>query len=382
MDPTGAQARRFPLVARPRPACTPLPQRVADLTHRAAAATRDHDPATATAVINLAALLASDCGRPDLAHQWSTRLARSALAHPAPDFRTASHSLEPIINLARLRTRVGDGTGAWKLLEALYRAVASRTDITIDGILIPAARLTPGPTTHRELRQWLWTVLLSSGAHALATAGRWDDAYHRLQQHNGIGRRMLDGRQIAVIAHATTGKRTRALELLRDTAPGEPWEHAVTAALTLLCQPAATMSTTQRHAVAAYQRLDTAAAGLVVFHTRLGMCLVDALGGVEQPAAQPIVADLIERARSDGYAARDVLAHPGCRAILNQRQAEQLTDQVTACGLGAGGIPEPLLVDLVGALEAAEAVIRETPTETGRLPDADDARSRPASHSL
>ncbi|WP_433688036.1 hypothetical protein ACQP0I_04265 [Micromonospora carbonacea] len=382
MDPTGAQARRFPLVARPRPACTPLPERVADLTRRAAAATRDHDPAAATAVINLAALLASDCGRPDLAHQWSTRLAHTALTHPASDFRTASHSLEPVINLARLRTRAGDGTGAWRLLEALHRAIASHTDTTIDGILIPAARLTPDPTAHRELRQWLWTVLLSSGAHALATAGRWDDAYHRLQQHNGIGRRMLDGRQIAVIAHAIAGRRTRALDLLRDTAPGEPWEHAVTAALNLLCQPVAIVSATQQHAVAAYQTLDTTAAGLVVFHTRLGMCLIDALGGVAQPAAQPIAADLIARARSDGYAARDVLAHPGCRAILTQRQAEQLTDQVTACGLGAGCIPEPLLAELAVALDAAEAVIRETPAETRRLPNTSDTKSHPANHSL
>ncbi|MFC8845772.1 MULTISPECIES: hypothetical protein [unclassified Micromonospora] len=333
-------------------------------------------------MINLAALLASDCGRPDLAHQWSTRLARTALTHPAPDFRTASHSLEPIINLARLRIRAGDGTGAWKLLETLYRAVASRTDTTIDGVSIPAARLTPGPTAHRELRQWLWTVLLSSGAHALATAGRWDDAYHRLHQHNGIGRRMLDGRQIAVIAHATAGRRTRALELLRDTAPGEPWEHAVTAALNLLCQPVAIVSATQQHAVAAYQTLDTTAAGLVVFHTRLGMCLIDALGGVEQPAAQPIAADLIERARSDGYAARDVLGHPGCRAILTQRQAEQLTDQVTACGLGTGGVPEPLLAELAVALDAARSVIRDTPAKAGRLPNAADTKSRPATHSL
>lgn len=362
MDPTGAQARRFPLVARPRPACTPLPERVTDLTRRAAAATRNDDPAAATAVVNLAALLASDCGRSDLARQWSARLARSALVHPAPDFQTASHSLEPIINLARLRTRAGDGTGAWRLLETLYRAIASRTDTTIDGITVPAAHLTPEPTAHRKLRQWLWTVLLSSGAHALVTAGRWDDAYRRLQQHNGIGRRMLDGRQVAVIAHATAGRRARALELLHDTEPGEPWERAVTASLTLLCQQAAITSTTQRHAVTAYQRLDTTAANLVVFHTRLGMCLADALGGVEQPAVQAITADLIERANGDGYAARDVLAHPGCRAILNQRQAEQLTEQVTACGLDAGHIPARLLTEIADALDTAEAVIRAAPT--------------------
>lgn len=361
MDPTRAYAHGFPLVARPRPVCTPLPERVADLARRATAATRDHDRAAATAVVNLAALLASDCGRPDLARQWSTRLAHAALAHPAPDFRTASHSLEPIINLARLHTRSGNGTGAWRLLETLYHAVTSRTDITIGGITIPATRLTPDDTTHRELRQWLWTVLLSSGAHALATASRWDDAYHRLHQHNGIGHRMLDGRQIAVIAHATAGRRASALKLLRDTAPGEPWEHAVTTCLTLLCQQPTVNSTDQRRAVAAYQALNTAAAGLVVFHTRLGICLIDALGGVDHPAAQLIATGLIKRASGDGYAARDLLAHPGCHAILTQRQTEQLTDQVTTCGLGTGRIPDALLADLASALDAAERIFREPP---------------------
>lgn len=62
MDPTGPTARRFPLLPRPRPACLPLDERVADLTRRARAADRDNDPTAASAVHNLAALLASDCG--------------------------------------------------------------------------------------------------------------------------------------------------------------------------------------------------------------------------------------------------------------------------------------------------------------------------------
>ncbi|MFV2104081.1 hypothetical protein [Micromonospora sp. LOL_024] len=367
MDATTAQARRFPLVARPRPCCTPLPERVADISRRAAAASRDHDAAAASAVFNLAALLASDCGLPNLARQWSTRLARAALAHPPQDFRTASHSLEPIINLARLRTRAADGTGAWTILQQLYRAVTNRTDTSIDGITVPASRLAPDRSEHRELRRWLWAVLLSSGAHALAVAGRWDDAYHQLHRHHGIGRRMLDGRQIAVIAHTLAGRHSHAMTLLRDTKPGEPWEHAVTCRLVLICQQGATSSRQRDQAVRAYQALNPAAEGLAVFHTRLGLSLIDALGSIHQPAAQPIATDLIKRAAGDGYTARDLLTHPACRSLLTPRQAAQLTDVVTACGLDTGTIPTPLLTELAHALDTAEDTLTSTSPDTNPI---------------
>jgi hypothetical protein len=187
-------------------------------------------------VFNLSALLASDCGLPDLARHWCHRLARIALRHHPQNARYAIHSLEPIVNLARLRTRAGDGLGAWSLLENLYQAVASRTDTVIDGIEITAAHLTSSPDAHREVRTWLWAVLLSDGARALAVAGRWGEAHWRLERYKGIGHRMLDGRQIAVIAHATAGNHDEALALLHVTQPGQPWEAAVTACLTLLCQ--------------------------------------------------------------------------------------------------------------------------------------------------
>ncbi|MGC4856432.1 hypothetical protein ACLQ24_24420 [Micromonospora sp. DT4] len=334
---------------------------MADLRRRAADAARDHDAAAATAVFNLAALLASDCGRPDLAHQWSARLARAALANPPQEFRAASNSLEPIINLARLRTRARDGAGAWAILEKLYRAVTSRTDITIDGIAVPASRLVDDRTEHRELCQWLWAVLLSSGSHALAVAGKWDDAYRRLNQHHGIGRRMLDGRQITVIAHTLAGRHSQASALLHNTQPGELWEQAVTACLTLLCQPDAT-SIERSHAVHAYQALNPAEAGLAVFHTRLGLSLIDALGGIHQPTARPIAAGLLEQVIRDGYAARDILDHAGCRNILTPRQVEQFTDVVAVCGLDAGVVPDPLQAELADALGIAERIVVSPPS--------------------
>lgn len=361
IDPTGSAAGRFPLVARPRPPCTPLPDRVADLHARAVTAARAHDPAAATAVFNLAALLASDCGLPELARTWSHQLARTALHHHA----NPRHALEPLVNLARLRTRAADGLGAWSLLETLYHAVATRTDITIDGIDIPTVNLTSTPDTHRELRTWLWAILLSSGAHALASAGRWNDARHRLEQYNGIGNRMLDGRQIAVLADATAGRHDAALKLLHNTQPGDPAEQAVTTCLTLLCQPGRD-DAARIAANNAYQGLNPAP-GLAVFHGRLGLSLIDALGGATQAEAPPILRNLLRHAMDDGYAARDLLAHPGCRAAATDDQRRRLTALVADCGLDARTIPPELLAIIHSSLEKVGAVIGRDPTTASGL---------------
>jgi hypothetical protein len=348
MHPTGPVARRFPLIARPRPACTPLPQRVTHLREMATTAASMRNIAQATAVFNLSALIASDCGMPELARQWCHRLARTALRHHPTDARLG---LEPIVNLARLHTRAGDGLDAWHLLETLYRAVASRTDTIIDDIDIPAADLTADPDRHRELCAWLWTVLLADGSRALATAGHWRAANHKLQQLNGIGRRMLDGRQIAVLAHATTGDHDQALVLVRATQPGEAWENAVTACLAVLCLPHPTRSTVTE-LLAPCRKLDTTA-GLAVFRTRLGLSLLDALSGDHDGLA----ADLIEHAATDGYAARDVLAHPACRGIATSDQVRVLAQLVETCGLDQGFLPNNIRADLSTALGTAEEAI-------------------------
>lgn len=352
IGPLALAARRFPLVARPRPACKPLSVRIDDLCARAAMADRDRDPVVATAVFNLAALLASDCGVPELARTWSHRLVRAALEYQQ-DWRLA---LEPVVNLARLRTRAGDGSGAWSLLENLYQAVESRADVVIDGIEIPAARLTNTPESHRELRTWLWTVLLSSGAHALTSVGRWHDARERLARYNGIGERMLDGRQIAVLAHATSGEYDTALKLVRTTTSGEPWECAVIACLDLLCDPEPNEAQ-RRVALASYSALSPVPTGLVVFRNRLGLSVIDAFGGSAVPEVKMVTTGLLRSAAEDGYAARDLLAYDACWNEAVDRERHDLAVVVAACGLDSGLIPEALLARLCRALDAAENVL-------------------------
>src|SRR5699024_9495644 len=101
--------RRFPLVARRRPSCPPLQDRVSDLELRAHAA---DDPVKTTAVLNLAALLASDAGEHALARTWCHTHARTWLSRLPGTGKEAIHALEPVVNLARLHLRAGRGDDA------------------------------------------------------------------------------------------------------------------------------------------------------------------------------------------------------------------------------------------------------------------------------
>jgi hypothetical protein len=349
-------AARFPLVARPRPVCTPLPQRVAAIGELASAAARTNNTASATAVFNLAALLASDCGLPDLSREWCHRLARICLSRQPQDAQQAIHSLEPIVNLARLRTRANDGVTAWSILEDLYRAVATHTDVTIDGIDIPAATLNLSQDQHREVCTWLWATLLSTGARGLAAASQWEQARQHLHRHNGIGHRMLDGRQIAVISHAINGNMLEAQSLLRSTSVGEPWESAVTAVLALFAEVVPLDHLGRRGALDAYQAFQTAPSGLAVFQTRLGLTLVDGLGADEGPA-RVIAQNLLRLAVIDGYAARDVLTHPIAESVATAAELDQLINLVQSCGLDAGTVPDHVLAELPTSLDTAQSVL-------------------------
>ncbi|REE98999.1 hypothetical protein [Thermomonospora umbrina] len=360
VHPTGPFARRFPLVARTRPACVPLERRVADLCDRAARAESTDDLTEAAAVHNQAALIASDCGLPDLARRWCHQQADIYLRARPLNAQTTRLALEPIINLARLYIREGQGERAFEVMDTLFAAVSAQTSATIDGIDIPAD-LTDSPHTHGQIRSWLWAVLLATGGRGLTTAGHWTRALNRLEQYKGVGQRMLDGRQIAVIAHAVSGDTDRALTLLADTTPGQPWENAVTACLTIHCQEDPGSEDLDA-LLASYHDLEESEPGLTVFHTRLGLSFVDALHTIDTPAAHRhathIATKVIDHATAtqDGYAARDVLTHTRCRARLTDIRARELTDLVNACALDQSALPPPLLADLTTALAIAESI--------------------------
>jgi hypothetical protein len=368
MDPTGTFARRFPLVPRPRQRCHPLPQRVAAVAERARYAEETDELTEACAVHNQAALIASDCGLPDLARTWCHRQATLHLRRRPLDARQARHALEPLTNLARLHIRAGYGERAFHLINTLFTSVSDRATTWIEDVEIPGD-LTDSPQTHREIRSWLWAVLLATTARALAVAGRWTDAHTQLQRYNGVGHRMLDGRQVAVIAHAVTGDTRGALALLAATTPADPWENAVTACLSLACHPTPDTDALD-DLLDRYHRLDATTPGIGVFHTRLGLSYVDALidtvdnDPARSDAADRIATRLNDQAlhRPDGYAARDILGHDRCRHLLTDAQHRDLATQIERCGLQRGDIPTHELLKLTTALTCAENVITRTTT--------------------
>ncbi|MGH4002322.1 MAG: lantibiotic dehydratase, partial [Pseudonocardiaceae bacterium] len=190
--------------------------------------------------------------------------------------QVAKHALEPVINLARLMIRIGDGEGAYLLLDTLYQAVRSRTTSVIDGRRVPFNEFTVSDADHRTLCQWLWAVLLADGTRALAGLGRWDRALAHVEKHGGVGERLLDGRQVAILAHWSAGDSDSALSVLDDGTASEPWEHAVAACLTVLCHGGSGLRPTDSAVTAMvehYLALE-AEPPFLVFRVRLGLTMI------------------------------------------------------------------------------------------------------------
>ncbi|MFD8352416.1 hypothetical protein ACFV1X_26190 [Streptomyces coelicoflavus] len=349
-------AKRFPLVARPRPACPPLAERVREITDLAAAAERDGNVTSATVALNKAALIASDCGMPDLARTLCWRHAEAVLRAQPLGAQEARYALEPLVNLARLRIRDGDGHGAYHLLDSLNRAVRSKREAVIDGRTTPLQHLTTSAADHEQVCQWLWTVLLGDGTRALVAAGEWDRARAHSRQHQGIGQRLFDGRQVEVLVRCLSEQPSDALTFLHTSTLVEPWEQSVAAALTVLCHRAADEHPIEPidKMVQHYLALDSAPE-LAVFRSRVGLVVLDLAPKTRQ--AEPMRRLTSEATtQADGYLARDVLAHPVCREELNQDERKTLSATVASAGLGQGNIPEPLAQALRDASAVAAGV--------------------------
>ncbi|MGH3585897.1 MAG: hypothetical protein ACRDQ0_06205 [Pseudonocardia sp.] len=228
-------ARNFPLIPRPQPSRPPLPQRI-DVVAELAGTPPDHPDAASrlAAAHNLAALIASDCGHPELArtlcwqhHYHYTDLQPWTAAE-------ARRALEPLVNLARLRIRAGEPDTAITQLESVLEAVRHYGSADVEGRGIDLSRAIATDRDRNEICKWLWNVTLAEGIRALARAGRWDDALTHTQHHRGIGETLLDGRQTAIVAHAMHGDHSTAHAILAASTTVAPWQTATGTCLDLL----------------------------------------------------------------------------------------------------------------------------------------------------
>ncbi|GAB3454260.1 hypothetical protein GCM10027436_55750 [Actinophytocola sediminis] len=328
----------------------------------------------AAEAFNKAALIASDCGMPDLARQlcWQ-QFDRFAASAPLT-VKAAKLALQPIVNLGRLASRNGDPDGAYEIYKTAHRALSSLEPVMIDGRQIDLGRLVTAAHDRRDLRRFLWTVLLGDGTRVLTQAGRWKDALQHIKDHKGLGRQMLDGRQVVILARSALGQTDTALAMLDDSTTTEPWEQAVATCLRTLC-----LRSTNRIAdassammVAAYLQLP-AQPEHAVFRSRLGLTVVD-LAATSAQRAQ-VVTRLIQEALSvaDANIASEILGFMPCRSAMTTAEAHVLTSVMQKSGFRQGMMPAELLHDLQESIaKSNEQLARTLTTQQGRRCQTDD----------
>ncbi|MFF8732298.1 hypothetical protein ACF073_38430 [Streptomyces sp. NPDC015171] len=358
-----AIASRIPLVRRTKAPALPLDERINHLTGLtvAPAGAGHHDLVARTCgVLNYAALIASDIGQPDLAEDLCWRQHQVFANAGRLSGRTAVMSLMPLVNLARLQTRAGHGKLAYSLLNCLNDAARHRNKTGIDGRTVDLSALTGTDEDHRTVCQELYVTLLVDGARALAQIGRWTEAADAMAQHRGIGNRLLDGRQIKIMALMEQGLNQQARDLIDTTQPVEPWERAIALLLDAHCRPANAPlpeSDLDRTLDEAVQLLAQPDPPTAAFQTRTGLSALE-LDRTGRHSAR-VLDSVVSVARLDAYAAREALLHPVVASALEDRVRDALHAVIAAAGLGSGALSARHHEALTGAVGYAETELEK-----------------------
>jgi hypothetical protein len=323
----------FPLVPRARPSCQPLDRRVEVVT---AMAHQARTPTETAAALNLTALIASDIGAGDLAADLCWSQLRTFADHAPLNEAHAGLAMEPVINLARLAIRAGDGDRAHKVLDQTLAAAADGSATSIDGYPIDFTALTDSTESRRAAHERLWTAFLSDGTRALTRASRWDEALLASERRGGIGDRLLDGRQTAIIARLIAGNLDGAKAMIADTAAVDPWEEVLAAYLEA-CLVAATScadTATCASLTDMVRQLDLPPEQQL-FQIRLGLSILELthLHGGNTLELTAALATIAAR-NGDAYAARDLLSDPVFQTLADQRTTLSLTAALELAGLG------------------------------------------------
>ncbi|GAB3474636.1 hypothetical protein [Nocardiopsis coralliicola] len=363
-------ARRHPLVPRGKPPCPPLTTRLQQIRTRVDSARQDGDSDQrllyAAQAHNLAALTASDCGLPDLARELCARQAGILLNGAGYDADTAKLALQPLINLARLLIRDGEGEAAHRHFEHLLAAARARTSTVIADIPVDFSDLTATPDDHRTIIQWLWTTVLSDGTRALTQTGHWPQALEHAQRRNAIGQRLFDGRQAAVLAHSAAGGPDHALQLLDDSHTPTQWEQAIASTLRVPCLFRSNQDATPAidEMLDRYVQVEETIREHPVFHIRLGLCVIDLATGF--PETHHIIKTVVRAAldAEDASLAHDVLAHT-CQAQIDTATAAKLQACIDVAGFNKGALTAEDRRDLLDASRDSERVLND---ELGHTP--------------
>lgn len=316
----------FPLIPRPRPLCRPLSERINEIRDLVSVDTDQPVDARIIALAeaqNKAALLASDCAMSPLARELCWR--QFDIFHRTAPLSAAMAklALQPLVNLGRLHIRDNTPQTAYDIFRNAYDSLTNTTAAVIENRTLELHAL-PAPTARQDIRRFLWTVLLADGSRALIRLGRWNEAVHHLREHKGIGQRLFDGRQTAILAHIADNNFAAAADMIDTSDTPQPWEQAVSALLDTLNHKHAGHEFTGslNRAIDIYESLDIGMR-YPVFTTRLGILLADLARQTSPRQSTHITRDITRHVlrTEDAYSARDLLthsSHPTQSARLDQ----------------------------------------------------------------
>ncbi|MEU8202011.1 hypothetical protein [Streptosporangium sp. NPDC049046] len=359
-----AIAARIPLVCRPKTPGLPLDKRIAELTALTAETPgADHSKRVARAcgVLNFSALIASDSGMPDLAAELCWRQHKVFAEAKSLDQDIAVMSLMPLVNIARLLIREGEGSAAFAVLQQLYQAAEQRGATVIRDHAVDLSPLIRTVADHRTICTELWVALLIDGARALASVGRWTEAAESMAAHRGVGQRLLDGRQLTIMSLMEQGLPQQAATMIDSSVPTEPWENAVAAILRVYCRPPTTptpqneLDHAGRETLALITDPDPMTAA---FRTRLALTVLDLTADRATAYDSDLRSTVVGVACSDAYAAREVMGHHGMRSRMTPQQEQEVAGVLTASGFGAGHLPAAHLDALTTAVRHGEDSLR------------------------
>lgn len=354
-------AQRFPLTQQARPACRDLEERVRSLGALTDSTESLEDPeervTRAAQCLNVAALIASDCGVPDLARRlcWQ-QFDCFPTDRPFPA-DTAKLLLQPLINLGRLMIRDGNGDGAFQLLKSICTAFTSGASAVLDGRSIDLQTLTISQD-HPVIEHYLNDVFLVDGVRALTKAGRWDDALVHARERGGTGLPLSEGFQVDVVIRCRQGDFSGALGALAGSESAGPAPRAVAVCLLAFCLSAANQLTPldQEGLYESFADLDPAPQ-YVVFRTQLALAMADLAAGstVADQILDAAIAGSLDAA--DAYAAAALLSHTACQSRMTHPDQRVLSGIVASAVLRRGAIPAPLLAQLERSTAESQATL-------------------------
>jgi hypothetical protein len=375
-------ARLFPLVARSGPACPSLSRRIDDVAEKARAARAADDAAealtAATRALNLAAVIADDCGEHRLAYGVCRRhidvYASQARALTVVE---ATRMLGPAIKLARIGPQQGSDQDPGSVVTALgllLRATRDQAPLRIAGLTLPLGNVHGTLDERRRMVNLVRTHLLVTAIAGMAEAGRWSEAAGVARAYGGVGLRLLEGRQAVILDCAVAGELPTARRLIADSAPRQAWERGVVACLTALCaepelRHEAVMAMSDQYRMSGYGTTSASEAGGgdgdAQFRARHGLVVAtiacaDADLAVRR-AGEEVAAQVVARALEslDGYAARDVLRHKVTSRVAAYQDHTTLARIVERSGLAGGTLIDKTRTRLTNAVKQAIDALRQ-----------------------